>query len=61
MTEMRTTSKILFGKPKENGALGRPQRWEDNIKIDTKETGCENVDCSHLVQGWWMGSSDDLL
>jgi hypothetical protein len=22
--------------------LGRPRRWEDNIKIDLGERGCEN-------------------
>jgi hypothetical protein len=25
-------------------------RWEDNIKMDLKNTWCEGVDCIHLAQ-----------
>jgi hypothetical protein len=32
--------------------LGRPKlRWQDNIKMDLKETVCESVDCIQVVQG----------
>jgi hypothetical protein len=32
----------LVGKPEGNRPLGRPRRrWEDNIKMDLKEVGCE--------------------
>jgi len=32
-------------------ALGRPRRrWEDNIRMDLKETGWEIVGWVHLVQ-----------
>jgi len=31
--------------------FGRPtRRWEDNIKIDLKEIGCDYVDCIYLAQ-----------
>jgi hypothetical protein len=34
MGEKRNAYRILDGKPKGNGPLGRPKRrWEDNIKI----------------------------
>jgi hypothetical protein len=26
------------------------RRWEDNIKMDLKETGWEGVDCIHVAQ-----------
>jgi hypothetical protein len=33
---------FLFGKPEEKSGLGRPRcRWEDNTKLDLKETGYE--------------------
>jgi hypothetical protein len=32
--------------------LGRPRsRWKDNIKVDLKEMGCEDVDWIRLAQG----------
>jgi hypothetical protein len=38
-------------------SLGRPRhRWEDNIKMDLKETGCDDVDWFHMAQHmvqWW--------
>jgi hypothetical protein len=30
--------------------------WEDNIEIDLKEIGCDDMDCNHLAHGvvqWW--------
>jgi hypothetical protein len=30
---MRGAYKFLVKKPKEKSPLGRPRRWEDNIKI----------------------------
>jgi hypothetical protein len=47
MGEIRNT-KILARKPKGNGSHGR-HRWEDNIKMDIKETGFGDVDRIHLV------------
>jgi hypothetical protein len=32
--------------------LERPgHRWENNIKMDCREVGCENVDLIHVAQG----------
>jgi hypothetical protein len=36
---------ILVGLPEGNRSLGRPRLiWEDNIRVDLKETGWEGVD-----------------
>ena len=33
-----------MGKPEGKRPLGRPRRrWEDNIKMDIKEVGCEDL------------------
>jgi hypothetical protein len=38
-------------KPEGKRSLGRPWlRWEDNIKIDIQEVGCEGMDWSELAQ-----------
>jgi hypothetical protein len=38
-------------KPSGKILLGRPRRrWEDNIKIDVRETGWDGMDWSHLAQ-----------
>jgi hypothetical protein len=42
---------VLVGKPEGKRTLGRPRRrWEDNIKMDSREVGCESMDWSELVQ-----------
>ena len=47
MEEGRSALKILTGKPTEKRSSGRPrQRWEDNIRMDLKETG---VNTRHLL------------
>jgi hypothetical protein len=39
------------GEPKGKIPLGRPtHRWEDNIKIDLRETGWGGMDWIHLAQ-----------
>jgi len=57
MVEMRDVYRALVGKPEENSLLGRPRlRWENNVKMDLTEVGCEDVDCTELVQDrdiWW--------
>jgi len=51
MGEMRNSSKILAGEPEWKRPLGRPRRrWEANIKMDFKETVCEDVEWIHLAQ-----------
>ena len=38
MEEVRSTSKILAGKPTRKRTLGRPRRrWEDSIRMDLQE------------------------
>jgi hypothetical protein len=45
------------GKPEGKIPLGRPRRrWEDNIRMDLQEVGCEGMDWSGLAQDrdrWW--------
>jgi hypothetical protein len=39
MGELRNACNILVGKPEGRRPLGRPgRRWEDNIRIDLRET-----------------------
>jgi len=41
----------LVRKPEGKRPLGRPRRrWEDNIKMDLREIGWEDVDWIHLAQ-----------
>ena len=48
MGERRGPDRVLVGKPEGNRQLGRPRRrWENNIKMDLQEVGCEV----------WFGSS----
>ena len=40
-----------MGKPKGKRPLGRSRRrWEDNIKVDLQEEGCEGVDWIDVTQ-----------
>ena len=40
-----------MGKPEGKKSLGRPRsRWEDNIKLDLQEVGCEGMDWIELAQ-----------
>jgi len=46
---MRNAYKILVGKPEGKKPLGRPsRRWEDNIRMDFKEIGWEDMDRMNL-------------
>ena len=53
----RGAYRVLIGKPEGKKLLGRPRRrWEDNIKMDLKEVGCEVIDWIDLPQAkdrWW--------
>jgi hypothetical protein len=50
MGEMKNAY-ILVGKPEGMSPPGRPRRkWEDNIRMDVRETGWEVVDWIHLGQ-----------
>jgi hypothetical protein len=49
--EMRNAYRLLVGKSYRKKPLGRHRRrWEDNIRMDHKEIGCERVDWLHLAQ-----------
>jgi hypothetical protein len=51
MGEARGAYNILIGKPEGRRPLGRPRRrWEDNIKMDLREIGFEDVNWIHLAQ-----------
>ena len=40
-----------MGKPEGKRPLGRPRhKWEDNIKMDLQEVGCEGTDRIDLAQ-----------
>jgi len=51
MGERRGVYKALVGKSEGNRPLGRlRRRWEDNIKMDLKEMGCEGMDWIDVAQ-----------
>ena len=42
---------FVVGKPEGKRPLRRPRhRWEDNIKVDLQEMGCEGMDWIELAQ-----------
>jgi hypothetical protein len=44
MGGMRNVYKTLVGKPEGKRPLGRPmRRWENNIRMDLREIGCDLV------------------
>jgi hypothetical protein len=48
---MKSEYKIFVGKREVKRPLGRTRRrWQDNIRMDLGETGCEVVDWVHLDQ-----------
>jgi len=43
--------RALVGRPEGRRPLGRPRStWEDNIKMDLHEVGCESMDWIKLAQ-----------
>jgi hypothetical protein len=45
MGEERKVYKVLVGKPEGKRPLGRPRRrWEDENRMDLRETGLEGMD-----------------
>jgi hypothetical protein len=50
-TDKRNEYKILVGKPEGKRPLARPRRrWEDNIRMDLRAVGCEDVEWIYLAQ-----------
>jgi hypothetical protein len=51
MEEGRGVYRVLVGRPEGKRSLGRPRhRWEDNIKMDFRETGIDGANWIHLAQ-----------
>ena len=51
MEQSRNAYKVLVGKPQGKRPSGRPRhRWEDNIKMDLREMGCDPEDWIDLAQ-----------
>ena len=51
MEQSRNADSVLVGKPERKRPLGRPRgRWEDNIKIDLREVGCDPRDWIALAE-----------
>ena len=57
MEQFRNAYIVLVGKPESKRPLGRPRRrWEDNIKMDLREVGCDPRDWMALAEDmdqWW--------
>ena len=51
MEQSRNAYRVLVGKPEKERPLGRPRhRWEDNIKMDSREVGCDPGDWIDLAE-----------
>jgi hypothetical protein len=51
MGEGRGVYRVLVGRPEGRRPLERPRcRWEDNIKVDLRETGINGANCIRLAQ-----------
>jgi hypothetical protein len=49
--EKRNACRILVGKPEGKRPLGRPRRrWMDNIKINLREIGWDDMDWIDVAQ-----------
>jgi len=64
MGEMRNAYKIFVEKLEKEGPFGRRRdRWEDNVRMDLRQIGWEDVDCIHLAQDrdhWWSEHDNEL-
>jgi hypothetical protein len=51
MGEKRNAYRILVGNPERKRPIGRPRRrWEDNIRVDLREIGWDDMDWIDLTQ-----------
>jgi hypothetical protein len=57
MGERRGVYRVLIGRPEGKRPVGRPtRRWEDNIKMDLRETWIDEANWIQLAQDrvqWW--------
>jgi hypothetical protein len=54
---------VLVGKPEEKRPLGRPRhRWQDNIKMNLQEVGCEVMNWIELAldRDRWRGLVNEV-
>jgi hypothetical protein len=64
MGEGRGVYRVLVGKPECKRPLGRPRRrWEDNIKMDLRETGIDGANWIQLAQdrGQWRAFVNTVM
>jgi hypothetical protein len=62
--EVRNARKILIAKPERKKPLWRRNcKWEKNIKIDIKETGCADMDWIHLAKfrAQWQALANTVI
>ena len=51
MEQFRNEYRVLVGKSEGKRPSGRPRhRWDDNIKVDLKEVGCDPRDWIALAE-----------
>ena len=51
MEQARNAYRVLEAKPEGERPLGRPKRrWDDNIKMDLREVGCDPRDWISLAE-----------
>ena len=51
MEQFINAYRVLVGKPESKRPSGRPRRrWEDNIKMDLREEGCDPREWIALVE-----------
>ena len=51
MEEFRNAYRVLLGSPEEKRSLQRSRcRWEDNIKMDLRDVGCDSGNWIDLAQ-----------
>jgi len=51
MGKVRGVYRVLMGKLEGQRSLRRPRhRWDNNIKMDVQEVGCEGMDWIDLAQ-----------
>ena len=51
MEQFRNAYRVSVGKPEGKRPLGRPRsRWDDNIKMDLREVGCDPRDRIALAE-----------
>jgi len=61
---MKNAYQVLVGRPGGRRKLGRyRRRWEDNIKRDLKELGCQGVCWVYLAQdrGRWRAVTNAVM